>query len=171
MRLAHQYQNVEYVVSWLIVVKLIYVAFSLTPSSETILIKMHCVFTPLSFLAAFWVTCVCLSRCGTIWPDSWCSEAWDEDSTPALWTETRSPSSHCEEKSRERKTWTLQTWVNVSLNCFNYRLQGCWSSMLQTSGSYDATGKWKNETFIYTHLSIKSHDCYIITENLTGEII
>lgn len=50
--------------------------------------------------------CVCPSRYGTIWPGSWCSEVWGEDSTPVLWTGTHSPLSQ-----RSSSLGRMGVWV------------------------------------------------------------
>lgn len=49
--------------------------------------------------------CVCPSRCGTIWPDSWCSEVWGEDNTLDLWTEPHSPSSQISSSLGRTGVW------------------------------------------------------------------
>lgn len=53
-------------------------------------------------------TCACLSRCGTIWPDSWCSAVWGEDNIPAPWTWPHSPSSHWHKNNRTRRRETVK---------------------------------------------------------------
>lgn len=57
--------------------------------------------------------CACPSRCGTTWPDSWCSEVWDEDSTPALWTGTHSPSSQISSSLGSTGVWV---WSPASVH-------------------------------------------------------